>query len=325
MKYQNKGRGILLRQSILKILPRTDAIIFDCDGVLVDVSKSYDLAIKQTTVHVLEKFANIKSIPISAKIISGFKATGGFNDEVDVTYACILSLVAAKRLGINAKKFINAVIDNADSRGITSVEKYLNTLSVDLSDIRNSLKYPGPHSTNPLYQIFDQMFYGKKLYRKIFHKKSQFKSKGLIENDIVIMTSKLLSILQNKFTKKIAMVTGRGEESTKYSLGKLFDEFDISSSIFLEDHPRSLAKPNPKTLVLSINRLKSQYCVYVGDSMEDLIMAKKANKMGKKVFFCGIYGTAQNPNAKKRFFEKNNADIILESINLIPKALNLVD
>jgi HAD superfamily hydrolase (TIGR01548 family) len=325
MKYQNKGRGILFRQSILKILPQTDAIIFDCDGVLVDVSKSYDLAIKRTTAYVLEKFANIKSIQVSAKIISGFKATGGFNDEVDVTYACILSLVAARRLGINARKFINTVINNADSRGITSVEKYLNTLSVDLFDIRSSLKYPGPHSANPLYQIFDQMFYGKKLYQKIFHKKSQFKSKGLIENDIVIITPKLLSALQNKFTKKIAMVTGRGEESTKYSLGKLFDEFDISSSIFLEDHPRSLAKPNPKALVLSINRLKSQYCVYVGDSMEDLIMAKKANKMGKKVLFCGIYGTAQNPNSKKRFFEKNNVDIILESINLIPKALNLVD
>ena len=324
MKYYKK-RGILIKKDSLKNLSQVDAIIFDCDGVLVDVSKSYDLAIKQTTAFVLDKFAGIKSIPVSPKIISGFKATGGFNDEVDVTYACILSLVAARRLGINARKFINTVINNADSRGITSVEKYLNTLSVDLFDIQSSLKYPGPHSANPLYQIFDQMFYGKKLYKKIFHKKSQFKSKGLIENDIVIMTPKLLSVLQNKFTKKITMVTGRGEESTKYSLGKLFDEFNISSSIFLEDHPRSLAKPNPKALVLSINHLKSQCCIYVGDSMEDLIMAKKASKMGKKVLFCGIYGTAQNPNSKKKFFEKNNTDIILESINLIPKALNLVD
>jgi len=325
MKYCNKGRGIVIKNDSINSLSKIDAVIFDCDGVLVDVSKSYDLAIKQTTKYVLEKFAGIKSIPISSQIISGFKATGGFNDEVDVTYASIISLVAASRLGIGAKKFINTVIKNANTTGIVSVEKFLDTLPVDLSDIRNKLKYPGPHSTNPLYQIFDQMFYGQNLYRKIFHKKSQFKSRGLIENDLVIVRKKLLDTLESKLTSKIAIVTGRGKESTKYSLNKLFDRFDISSSVFLEDHPRKLAKPNPKSLVMSINHMKSKCCLYVGDSMEDLIMAKKANKIGKKTIFCGIYGTAQDPNSKKKFLEKNNADIILESINLIPKALNLAD
>jgi len=321
MKYHTKT-GILINKDSLKNLSQIDAIIFDCDGVLVDVSKSYDLAIKQTAAFVLDEFVGIKSIPVSSKIISGFKASGGFNDEVDVTYAAILSLVAAKQLGVDAKKFINKVIDNADSTGIISVEKFLATVPVDISDIKKKLRYPGPHSTNPLYQIFDQMFYGKDLYKKIFGKKSQFK-KGLIENDIVLVTQKLMNSLEPKFAKKIAIVTGRGKESTKYSLDKLFYKFDIDSSFFLEDHSRTLAKPNPKSLIMSINRLKSKHCLYVGDSMEDLIMAKKASKLGKKTTFCGIYGTSQNPNSKKRFFEKNNADIIIQSIDLIPKALNL--
>ena len=321
MKYHTKT-GILINKDSLKNLSQIDAIIFDCDGVLVDISKSYDLAIKQTAAFVLDEFAGIKSIPVSSKIISGFKASGGFNDEVDVTYAAILSLLAAKRLGVDAKKFINQVIDNADSTGIISVEKFLATVPVDISDIKKKLRYPGPHSTNPLYQIFDQMFYGKDLYKKIFGKKSQFK-KGLIENDIVLVTQKLINSLEPKFAKKIAIVTGRGKESTKYSLDKLFGKFDIDSSFFLEDHSRTLAKPNPKSLIMSINRLKSKHCLYVGDSMEDLIMAKKASKLGKKTTFCGIYGTSQNPNSKKRFFEKNNADIIIQSIDLIPKALNL--
>ncbi|MBM3904635.1 MAG: HAD family hydrolase, partial [Thaumarchaeota archaeon] len=263
MKYYKKGR-ILIKKDSLEILNQIDAIIFDCDGVLVDVSKSYDLAIKQTTAFVLGKFADIKSIPISPKIISGFKESGGFNDEVDVTYASILSLVAAKRLRIDAKKFINKVIKNADSTGILSVEKFLDAIQVDISDIKKKLQYPGPHSTNPLYKIFDQMFYGKNLYKKIFGKKSQFK-KGLIENDVILVTQKLIDSLEPKFAKKIAIVTGRGKESTKYSLDKLFGKFDIDSSFFLEDHSRTLAKPNPKSLIMSINRLKSKHCLYVGD------------------------------------------------------------
>ncbi|MFM7796908.1 MAG: phosphatase, partial [Candidatus Nitrosotenuis sp.] len=159
MKYYQKN-GILIKKDSLNTLKKIDAIIFDCDGVLVDVSKSYDLAIKNTTKHVLDKFQGIRSISISPQIISGFKATGGFNDEVDVTYASILSLVAAKRLDINPKIFINKVIKNADSTGIRSVEKFLDSTSVNISDIRQQLQYPGPHSSNPLYQIFDQMFYG---------------------------------------------------------------------------------------------------------------------------------------------------------------------
>ncbi|MEM2160405.1 MAG: phosphatase, partial [Candidatus Nitrosotenuis sp.] len=198
MKYRRKGRGIFIKSTV-RNLDKLDAVIFDCDGVLVDVSRSYDLAIKQTTAYVLDKFAKIRSIPVSAQIISGFKATGGFNDEVDVTYASILSLAAASRLGIDAKKFINTVIKNADSTGIESVEKFLDTIPVDISDIRKKLDYPGPHSTNPLYKIFDQIFYGRHLYKKIFHKKSSFASKGLIDNDIVLMSKKLLDTLGKKF------------------------------------------------------------------------------------------------------------------------------
>lgn len=325
MTYRNKGRGILIKKDAVKLIDKSDGIIFDCDGVLVDVSKSYDLAIKQTTRLVLRKFANINSIPITSKIISGFKATGGFNDEVDVTYASILSLVAADKLGIDPKTFINTVINNANSTGIISVEKFLDTLNVDLSGIRQNLDYPGPHPTNPLYKIFDQMFYGAKLYQKIFHKKSQFQQRGLIENDAVIVTKKLLDILNKKFQDKIAIVTGRGKKSAQYSLNQLFHRFDVHASVFLEDEPRKLAKPNPKSLIMSINNLNSKYCIYVGDSMEDLLMAKKAKTLGKKTIFCGIYGTSENPNSKKRFLEKNKADIILESINLLPKALNLAN
>lgn len=322
MTYQNKGRGIYIKDT-LNSVNQIDGIIFDCDGVLVDVSKSYDLAIKKTTAFILKKFANIESIPITSQIISGFKATGGFNDEVDVTYAAILSLVAARKTAKNPKNFILTVIENANDTGIKSVEKFLGGLNIDLSDIKKKLDYPGPHATNPLYKIFDQIFYGPKLYEKIFNRKSQFSGKGLIENDAVILTKKLLDALMKKFENKMAIVTGRGKDSISYSLKELLQEFNLKSSVFLEDEPRKLAKPNPKPLIMSIDKLGAKRCMYVGDSMEDLIMAKKANQMGKKITFCGIYGTSKNLASKKNFFEKNKTPIILESIHLLPKALNL--
>lgn len=305
-------------------LGQIDAIIFDCDGVLVDVSRSYDLAIMQTTAYILKKFEGIESIKITPEIIGGFKDTGGFNDEVDVTYASILSLAAAQKLGKDPQAFIQNVIRNADRTGISSVEKFLDSTNADIAKIRNALGYPGPHATNPLYVTFDQIFYGPELYQKIFGTKSYFSEPGLIENDVVLITRDLLDVLCKRFGSRIAIVTGRGRESVSYSLEDLLGMFDVKNSVFLEDEPRELAKPNPESLLRSIRGLGSEHCLYVGDSMEDLLMARQACELGAKTTFCGIYGTAKNRQAKREFFESRGAPIILESINHISKTLNLV-
>jgi phosphoglycolate phosphatase-like HAD superfamily hydrolase len=69
--------------------------------------------------------------------------------------------------------------------------------------------------------------------------------------------------------------------------------------------------------------MKSKSCLYVGDSMEDFIMAKKATNLGHKTTFCGIIGTSKNPQQKLRLFEENEAILVLDSIDLLPKVLNL--
>ena len=98
------SNGIYVDDSKIKILNELDAIIFDCDGVLIDITKSYDLAIIKTTQYVLKNFAKIDNpINVDFKIIDGFKSTGGFNDEVDLTYAAIISLVAANLLEKGSK------------------------------------------------------------------------------------------------------------------------------------------------------------------------------------------------------------------------------
>ena len=323
MTLKQKLEGIYIDDSKINELANIDSIIFDCDGVLIDITKSYDSAIIQTTRYVLENFAKITdAIPIDFKIIDGFKSTGGFNDEVDLAYAAILSLIAAKKLEKEQTDFIFDVITNSDSSGISSVEKYLDNL-VDLSEIKNQLSYPGIHHDTPLYQIFDQLFYGPELYQKLFGTLSRFSKPGLIEQDDVLLNNSLIEKLQKKFDSKISMVTGRGKESVSYSLKELMEEFDLKNSKFLEDESRDLAKPNPKPLFDSIKGMNCNSTLYVGDSMEDLIMARKVTEMGSKTIFCGIIGTSKNPQEKLELFQQNEAILVLDSINLLPKVLNL--
>ncbi len=323
MSLSKKDDGVYIDESVLETLDNCDGIIFDCDGVLIDITKSYDLTIIKTTQYVLEHLANITDgITIDSKIIDGFKSTGGFNDEVDLTYAVIISIIAAKNLEEDQHDFMFEVIQNSDSTGIKSVEKYLDGIT-DISEIKNTLSYPGPHHKNPLYKIFDQIFYGPFLYQKLFNQSSKFSESGLIENDVVIFNDSLVNKLENRFSSKIAMVTGRGKESVKFSLKELLDAFDLKNSAFLEDESRDLAKPNPKALICSIKGMGCKNTIYVGDSMEDLIMAKKATEVGHNTLFCGIIGTSKNPQEKLKLFEQNDAKLVIESINLLPKVLNL--
>ncbi len=326
MTIQKLDDGIFVDTAKIDKIKNLDSVIFDCDGVLIDISNSYDLTIKKTVDFVLKKMANIDQPNIvSTQMIDGFKATGGFNDEVDATYSLILSVVAAKKLNRNTSEFIFDVIKNADQTGISSVEIYLDTL-VDISEIRKKLAYPAQHDTSPLYSVFDEMFYGANLYNELYKRKPQFfNDNGLINNDIVLVKKELIEKLRKKFGKKIAIVSGRGFVSTKYSLKILFDEFDLKNSRFLEDEPREFAKPNPQPLISSIKGLESSCCMFVGDSVEDIIMARKADELGNKTIFCAIYGTSKEPETKRNLFEQKNADIILESIDLIPKTLNLVE
>ena len=87
---------------IVQKIPKFDSIIFDCDGVLVDIRKSYDYAINKTISAIMKDIFNDDlSDIINSKILYSLKASGGFNDEVSVVYTAILTLAASKKTNIS--------------------------------------------------------------------------------------------------------------------------------------------------------------------------------------------------------------------------------
>ena len=135
------------------------------------------------------------------------------------------------------------------------------------------------------------------------------------------MNSELVQALKKKFDDKIAIVTGRGFNAISSSLKELLNQFNVENSVFLEDEPRDLAKPNPQSLIRAMKGLNSKNCLYVGDSMEDMILAKKASELGFNATFCGIYGSSKLPEVKKKLFTEYNVPLILETISQLPDIL----
>ena len=104
-----------------------DCILFDIDGVLVDIRKSYNAAIKETVEHVL-KFITGNSFRalVTDQIILKFRQSGGFNNDIDTSYAIILATLSNPPKNIaEGRKFLAKVAENCDESGYVSVEKFL--------------------------------------------------------------------------------------------------------------------------------------------------------------------------------------------------------
>ena len=322
-----------------------DYIIFDIDGVLIDVKKSYNEAIKNTVQFVVRNLIkkDLKDL-ITDQIILKFRQTGGFNNDTDTSYAIILALLSYQDLqNANLEKFLIDVAEHADETGIDSVEKYIKKLTSNktfpnylknIDKILDYLNYPGKVGDSIVSTVFDEFFYGQELFLKRYKIKSKYYfGKPLIENDRIVITDNTIRKLIEKFNSKIAMVSGRSKIAAAYALDNKFYLLNEKNSIFLEDEDRKFAKPNPYGLKKVINKINTRNDIlYCGDSVEDLIMARRAEeelnqkniKTKTSIVFCGIYGCSSNKDELISKFMEKKADIIIKSVNDLPHILNKV-
>lgn len=322
-----------------------DYIIFDIDGVLIDVKKSYNEAIKNTVQFVVRNLIkkDLKYL-ITDQIILKFRKTGGFNNDTDTSYAIILALLSYQDLqNANLEKFLIDVAEHADETGIDSVEKYIKKLISNktfpnylknIDKILDYLNYPGKVGDSIVSTVFDEFFYGQELFFKRYKIKSKhYFGKPLIENDRIVITDNTTRKIIERFNSKIAMVSGRSKIAAAYALENKFYLLNEKNSIFLEDEDRKFAKPNPYGLKKVIKKINTRNDIlYCGDSVEDLIMARRAEeelnqknlKTKTSIVFCGIYGCSSNKDELISKFMEKKADIIIKSVNDLPHILNKV-
>ena len=156
-----------------------DSIIFDCDAVLIDVTKSYDVTINETISYVLKEIADITvDAPLTNEILLKFKSTGGFNDEIDITYSGTLCCIAAKKLNKDPTELILDVLNNADATGIAYIENFLNKINVDIADIKSRLGYPSTDKNDLIHATFDQLFSVQNYTAKFSRKNPSFLKRG---------------------------------------------------------------------------------------------------------------------------------------------------
>jgi phosphoglycolate phosphatase-like HAD superfamily hydrolase len=302
-----------------------DCALFDIDGVLVDIRKSYNAAIKKTVEYMLKSITgkSFRGI-VTDQIILKFRASGGFNNDTDTTYAITLATLAKQPKNVaQGRKFLMQVAGNADQTGYLSIEKFLATHGIE--KWKGLLNYPSSIEDSMLARVFDELFYGPDLFRKQDHMEPKYWTGGrpFISYDRLDVSTKTMKRLNEMFDGNLALVSGRSLLAAEYSLRPVMKYFNLDACVFLEDEKREYAKPNPYAIRHAMEVMDANSAVYAGDSAEDLMMARRVEKeAGVKIAFVGVYGNSPNPTNTIANFKKGGVEAMIKRTDQLPVVIS---
>jgi phosphoglycolate phosphatase-like HAD superfamily hydrolase len=344
---QSSSNGLVRVASKAK-LQRTDAILFDCDGVLVDPRESYGRAINATVSYFLSKIYGLKlgsKFPMH-ELIETLRATGQYNNDIDTTGAILVGIAATLP---PEKTSIEQLQQALDSRKLqdrllrlikTATQGFVPFSSkakaaypyatASVERVLEELAYPGGPTSSLLSRVFNEFYYGRRLLEQLYGVDPVIGCKtGFLDAEKLLVTAEALQSISSLMPKgRIGIVSGRSKLGTEHTLGELARFFQDGPMIFLEDHDIFLGsgdpiegKPHPQSLLRAVSLLgQCNGVLYAGDSMEDLMMVQKASSECAELTFCAVVGNASR-TARSPMFAEGSADAILESVNDLPALL----
>ncbi|MCD6592550.1 HAD family hydrolase [Candidatus Bathyarchaeota archaeon] len=377
------GEAYIRRDRISQI-KEVDGIIFDCDGVLIDIRESYNKAISKSAAYILEKMTGFRFPEdlFSNEIIHMFRATGGFNDDWDTVYGIIMFTLS--KMPSEIRKRLTTFVEEAGFRnspigrlrfiencwkkiGANTLDAgFLSELVKDLKDFIKLLDSTGRRSVDEnllkihkqdadfqrfhmllkrflnskevgrsvIATVFEELFCGARLFKEAYGINPRINMEpGLIENERLIVKPKHLdSLISILGRKNLGIASGSRRRSAEYILGELIKKFNPKSLVFAEDVEaaerllkKPLKKPHPYSLLRAAEGFgKVRSIIYVGDSMEDAIMASRAREEIERVIFAGVYRYTIFEEEMLRIFLKYRCDIILPTVNELPSILEML-
>lgn len=262
--------GLYLRKDRLSKIAAIDMTVFDCDGVLLDVRRSYNKAVTKTTIMIIEAFTGTK---LPEEMFDGplnfkYKITGGFNNDWTHTYAYIMRILAeaceedleeinrvavesleyekpADRFNyINGKLNIPIEIDGLyeklgefasklDATGIESVDREL--LDKVGIKVKETLKFRAEVGDSMVSTLFEELFGGVDLFTETFGFPPSFVKvdTGIVEDEEVVVTESTIDTFEELFGgPKFGIASGSLANTARHALGEILGRFPEQSQIW---------------------------------------------------------------------------------------------
>ena len=321
-------------------------IVFDMDGVIVDVSESYRNTVRQTARLFFKGAVSWEKLPdplFSLADLARVKQAGGLNNDWDLTFLIInllFSLVkcSSEYTDSNPWTTYKQTLRNCD---VADLAQFLNTEKNPVSTllekngrISNEFivrLYTGDvGSGNIIKQIFQEIYLGKELFESTYGIRTKvYHEKGFINRETLLIDRSMLESLSRN--NIMAIATGRPRIEADYpleffNLNKFFsliltldDCLKEEQKIFEQKQQKvSLSKPNPYMIdaIEAAHKNKVSKYYYIGDMPDDMMAASKSRA---GFIGIGVLVSSSEKDRLKKDLENAGADYIIEDFDELEK------
>jgi phosphoglycolate phosphatase-like HAD superfamily hydrolase len=322
-------------------LPHPELIIFDVDGTLVDVTRSYRETAPAAARIYLE-LLGVQPPVLTGDVYDTFKRMTGFNDDWDLTAGLLRVLLAglpqASPLPDEAWPNQDALIAalQAASQPIAGLTPPLpdweplvsavQTAGGGLAGLSQVILDRNAHlvwrtgdaaTTDVVQRIFSELYLGAELFTQAYGCGPRFHTgPGLREHETLLIDPARLGTLSARARLGIATGRARFEMAPLLadpSFARFFSAVATMSDALDAQSPdgESLLKPHPFLLQRAADALDptgTRVAAYVGDAPDDIIAARRANAADSRRWIAiGIAVTS----AQAEHYRRLGADMIL--------------
>jgi len=263
-------KPVYIRNDRLGEIAEVDMTVFDCDGVLLDVRRSYNKAVAQTTITIIEAFTGTR---LPEEMFDGplnfkYKTTGGFNNDWTHTYAYIMRILAEagaeglmeiNRVAVESLEYetpadrfnyikgklsisipINGLYEKLgefasrlDATGIESVDREL--LDIVGLKVKETLKFRGEVGDSMVSTLFEELFGGQVLFTETFGFPPNFVEveHGIVEDEEIVVTDSTINQLEELYGgARFGIASGSLANTARHALGAILGRFPEPSQIW---------------------------------------------------------------------------------------------
>ena len=311
-----------------------DAVIFDVDGVLVDVSGSFRRANTLSVQHYFNRFLNIPGddLLIDTAEYELFKLAGDFNNDWDLSKAAVAYCLMKQICGGNG---------SADTSSIRKLEPSLEDFTVRVSKrggglanalslVRETLddagleKFEKKFDPELIKRIFMEYYAGTERCGQLYGiEAGHYHGPGLIEEEVFLLNVSMIERLQLKGVQ-FGILSGRTPEEADYLFRREGLDRLLNPRFILTDDGDLPAKPNPAGLATLAGRMGFTAAVYVGDVPDDWTTVRRYRTEHESlapVAGCMVSTGSTSGGAMDRYLAKERVDYLAADVNHLLAAL----
>jgi HAD superfamily hydrolase (TIGR01548 family) len=308
------------------LAPKLDTILFDMDGVLLDISQSIRRVNSLAVACYLREIVGLPAPDdlVTSQDIEKFKHTGGFNDDWDLTYALVLFYLVKRHenpetdavtlsvTGLTLGRYAHKVGERGG--GVAAAEDFLLGKFMP----RDRWQIEREYEKSRIRRVFQEMLAGDLCQRMYGFEPATYKGLGFIYNDRLLLDR---SLVADRF--KLGMQTGRTYEEALIGM-----EFCSLTERIPERHwitkRDGFHKPDPGGLKALADRLDTTGAgIYIGDTLDDLRTVRALNALNvAPPFLIALVLTGPAGATNLKLFQKNGADLIAGDVNEVLTWIN---